>query len=184
MPTSSRGQPSDVLLQKKYVPFGLTDVEYKQIQDAEAAKKASMNYGAFGPRFSRVSRPRGDWLLAPNLWTRGIVSSLDPKESDNGTLGARGGKFKPLATLLVAYAALSTVALVVKLFAARLWSPSSRLSISRTSYAFIELIAAGLWTTAYEARRRSNTVCAIRRSAIRLAATLVWGALVSVTLLR
>lgn len=58
-----------------YVPDGLSPEEYARIKREEATRLKSMNFGKFGPRFLKSSRPEGDWFLMPSLWTRGFDSN-------------------------------------------------------------------------------------------------------------
>lgn len=57
-----------------YVPDGLTSEQYIRIKQEEIARKASMDYGAWGPRFKRTNTPGGDWMIMPQLWTHGFMA--------------------------------------------------------------------------------------------------------------
>jgi hypothetical protein len=59
---------------QSYVPDGLSADEYSQLKQQEAARRAAMKYGAWGPRFQRSERPTGDWMVMPQLWTQGAVA--------------------------------------------------------------------------------------------------------------
>jgi hypothetical protein len=76
--------------EKGYVPDGLTPEEYAQIKKREQQELASKDFGAFGPRFKKSSRPQGDWFLAPTLWTSGFqLSEINGASSGPPSLGAR-----------------------------------------------------------------------------------------------
>lgn len=62
-------------LLEAYVPDGLSPEEYTKIKEEEAATLKSKDYGRFGPRFLKASRPSGDWFLNPSLWTGGFDSN-------------------------------------------------------------------------------------------------------------
>lgn len=73
-----------------YVPSGLSADEYQRIRQMEAAADAKKDYGAWGPRFAKGSRPDGDWLLLPQLWTSGVPenaqrTAVDANEPTTGT---------------------------------------------------------------------------------------------------
>lgn len=55
-----------------YVPSGLTPQEYAKIKKQEQEVLSKMNFGAFGPRFQNMDRPKGDWMILPRLWTHGF----------------------------------------------------------------------------------------------------------------
>ena len=69
---------------KPYVPDGLTDDEYAAIKKREAEQRKNKDFGAFGPRWSRSTRPDGDWMLMRSLWTRGFDSNAPAIDSGNG----------------------------------------------------------------------------------------------------
>lgn len=60
-----------------YVPSGLSPEQYNAIKKGEAAKQATMDFGAWGPRFKRSDAPDGDWMVNANLWVRGFASTSD-----------------------------------------------------------------------------------------------------------
>lgn len=68
-----------------YVPDGLTPEQYAKIKKEELDKKKKMDYGAWGPRFSKSGRPDGDWMVIPSLWTSGFASNSN--YSNRPTLG-------------------------------------------------------------------------------------------------
>ena len=72
---------------KPYVPSGMTAAEYAAIKKREADEQKKLNFGAFGPRFSRQSRPSGDWMLQKSLWTRGFDSNA-PAVNGSGGVGS------------------------------------------------------------------------------------------------
>ena len=55
-----------------YVPSGLTEKEWNEIKRKERQELEKKEFGAWGPRFARSERPDGDWMITPNLWTRGF----------------------------------------------------------------------------------------------------------------
>lgn len=69
---------------KPYVPDGLTDNEYATIKKREAEQTKNKDFGAFGPRWSRSTRPDGDWMLMRSLWTRGFDSNAPAIDSGDG----------------------------------------------------------------------------------------------------
>lgn len=76
---------------KPYVPDGLTDNEYAVIKKREAEEQREKNFAAFGPRWSRQTRPDGDWMLMRSLWTSGFdsnapaINSGDSKNIDDNS---------------------------------------------------------------------------------------------------
>ena len=72
---------------KPYVPSGMTAAEYAAIKKREAGEQKKLNFGAFGPRWSRESRPGGDWMLMQSLWTRGFDSNA-PAVNGSGGIGS------------------------------------------------------------------------------------------------
>jgi hypothetical protein len=56
-----------------YVPSGMTLEEYQALKQKETLEESKKNYGAWGPRFARSSRPQGDWMVLSRLWTHGTV---------------------------------------------------------------------------------------------------------------
>ena len=69
---------------KPYVPDGLTDDEYAAIKKREAEQTRNKDFGAFGPRWSRSTRPDGDWMLMRSLWTRGFDSNAPAIDNGDG----------------------------------------------------------------------------------------------------
>mmetsp|Transcript_26096 Transcript_26096/g.71888 ORF Transcript_26096/g.71888 Transcript_26096/m.71888 type:complete len:287 (+) Transcript_26096:102-962(+) len=70
----------------QYIPDGLTESQYQQIKKEESKAEANKDYGAWGPRFQRdKERPDGDWMLQPQLWTRGTV--VDPRQQQQQQFG-------------------------------------------------------------------------------------------------
>ena len=69
---------------KPYVPDGLTENEYAAIRRREAEEQKSKNFGAFGPRWSRQTRPDGDWMLMRSLWTSGFDSNAPAINGGDG----------------------------------------------------------------------------------------------------
>ena len=69
---------------KPYVPDGLTDNEYAAIKKREAEQIKNKDFGAFGPRWNRESRPDGDWMLMRSLWTRGFDSNAPAIDNGDG----------------------------------------------------------------------------------------------------
>lgn len=72
---------------KPYVPSGMTAAEYAATKKREADEQKKLNFGAFGPRWSRESRPGGDWMLMQSLWTRGFDSNA-PAVNGSGGIGS------------------------------------------------------------------------------------------------
>lgn len=75
-----------------YVPDGLSPEEYSKIKKEEAARLKSKDYGRFGPRFLKASRPGGDWFLNQSLWTGGFDSNrrmFNNNNDDNESLFVR-----------------------------------------------------------------------------------------------
>ena len=66
-----------------YVPDGLSPEEYSKIKKEEAARLKSKDYGRFGPRFLKASRPGGDWFLNQSLWTGGFDSNRRMSNNNN-----------------------------------------------------------------------------------------------------
>jgi hypothetical protein len=60
-------------LPQPYVPSGMTLEEYQALKQKETLDESKKNYGAWGPRFARSSRPEGDWMVLSRLWTHGAV---------------------------------------------------------------------------------------------------------------
>ncbi|CAB9528446.1 expressed unknown protein [Seminavis robusta] len=60
-----------------YVPSGMSPEQYAQIKKTEAAKAASMDFGAWGPRFKQTAAPGGDWMVNTNLWVKGFQQQRD-----------------------------------------------------------------------------------------------------------
>lgn len=58
-----------------YVPSGLTREQYEKIKKEERDKQKKMNFGAWGPRFSKSDRPTGDWMVVPSLWVSGFTNN-------------------------------------------------------------------------------------------------------------
>lgn len=58
-----------------YVPSGLTREQYEKIKKEERDKQKKMNFGAWGPRFSKSDRPTGDWMVVPSLWVTGFTNN-------------------------------------------------------------------------------------------------------------
>lgn len=77
----------------QYVPSGLTAKEYAKIKGGERKKRSKMDFGAWGPRFSRSARPDGDWMTQSSLWTSGFT--IGTQEPINGDVGkfTRGREF-------------------------------------------------------------------------------------------
>ena len=73
-----------VMNSKPYVPDGLTDNEYAAIKKREAEQVKNKDFGAFGPRWNRESRPDGDWMLMRSLWTRGFDSNAPSIDNGDG----------------------------------------------------------------------------------------------------
>jgi len=104
---------------KPYVPSGMTAAEYAAIKKREADEQKKLNFGAFGPRFSRQSRPSGDWMLQKSLWTRGFDSNASAVNGSGGTDDSRGARFGRLSrnapvlfvTYLIAVAVFTCVRL-------------------------------------------------------------------------
>ena len=71
-----------------YVPSGLSPQEYAKIKKQEQDELSTMNFGAFGPRFHNMDRPKGDWMILPRLWTHGfgIPSSAASASEANSKL--------------------------------------------------------------------------------------------------
>lgn len=72
---------------KPYAPSGMSAAEYAAIKKREADEQKKLNFGAFGPRWSRESRPGGDWMLMQSLWTRGFDSNA-PAVNGSGGIGS------------------------------------------------------------------------------------------------
>ena len=72
---------SDLHGSRQYVPDGLTPEEYSQIKKKEREKIAKMDFGAFGPRFRKDVRPRGDWFLMSSLWTTGFQTNAPSSDA-------------------------------------------------------------------------------------------------------
>mmetsp|Transcript_28880 Transcript_28880/g.83825 ORF Transcript_28880/g.83825 Transcript_28880/m.83825 type:complete len:273 (+) Transcript_28880:146-964(+) len=70
---------------KPYVPSGMTAAEFAAIKKRESDEQKSLNFGAFGPRWSRQSRPDGDWMLMRSLWTRGFDSNAPSVDGSGGS---------------------------------------------------------------------------------------------------
>ena len=84
---------------KPYVPSGMTAAEFAAIKKRESDEQKSLNFGAFGPRWSRQSRPDGDWMLMRSLWTRGFDSNAPSVDGSGGsTVGGNDGQ-KSLAEI-------------------------------------------------------------------------------------
>ena len=73
-----------------YVPSGMSREEYSAIRKKEVDREKKMNYGAWGPRFFRIDRPDGDWMVMPNLWTFGQVDNAS-QPFNNGVDGESNG---------------------------------------------------------------------------------------------
>ena len=107
---------------KPYVPSGMTAAEYAAIKKREADEQKKLNFAAFGPRWSRQSRPGGDWMLMQSLWTRGFDSNA-PAVNGSGGIGStndsRGALFGRLLRnapiLFVTYLIAVTVVTCVRL---------------------------------------------------------------------
>ena len=54
-----------------YIPSGLTREQWENIQKKEKSEQMSKDYSHFGPRFQKIERPDGDWMVLPKLWTGG-----------------------------------------------------------------------------------------------------------------
>lgn len=75
-----------------YVPSGLTEEEYQELKRKEREANEKKDFGAWGPKFARSSRPKGDWLLQPTLWTKGFSGQDDkkvPRMIFQGSVGNR-----------------------------------------------------------------------------------------------
>jgi len=90
-----------------YVPDGLTPEQYSKLKRDEQNELAKKDFGAWGPRFRRSSRPDGDWFVMPSLWTGGFQvnrnisgSNMSPS-SPPAKLGALMRKYGP--SFLLAY---------------------------------------------------------------------------------
>ena len=60
---------------KPYIPYGLTEEQYRTIKQNELAQKRSMNLGAWGPQFKRMTpHPDNNWFNIPTLWTNGYTA--------------------------------------------------------------------------------------------------------------
>lgn len=88
----NNSKPGDEWRQSRgtgYVPLGLTAEEYKKIKAKERKSLQSKNLGMWGPRFSQSSRPDGDWMVQPKLWTQGFNSQRTNLQSSTSN-GANG----------------------------------------------------------------------------------------------
>jgi hypothetical protein len=72
---------------RPYTPDGLTAAQYNKILKKEKAVLAKKDFGAFGPRFLKAARPRGDWLLMKGLWTNGFQANSVAGGADGGGNG-------------------------------------------------------------------------------------------------
>lgn len=64
-----------------YIPSGLSAKEWEDIKRKEQKQMKNKDLGAWGPRFAKSEVPTGDWMVTPNLWTRGF--STQPNVSSN-----------------------------------------------------------------------------------------------------
>lgn len=80
-----------------YVPSGLSREQYNKLKKKEADDLRKMDFASWGPRFKRDSRPDGDWMVMPSLWTNGFNAQPDLA---NGQALNSFGPIQQIATIL------------------------------------------------------------------------------------
>lgn len=119
------------LFDKEYVPSGLTKEQYASIRKQEAEEEAKKDYGAWGPRFLKGSRPEGDWMVMPSLWTGGYDSnSKNAVVSGDKPSGARTVPSTVLVTIVSNFRRLAP-ALALQLIL--LWAVTASRGVTRSA---------------------------------------------------
>jgi len=118
----------------QYVPSGLTAEEYAKIKDGERKKRNKMDFGAWGPRFSKSARPEGDWMTMPSLWTNGFAITQESMGGDVGRF-ARSREF--ILQLLPSY--LLSIILIESLCTAAYLMKSKIPAFSTLAVAILKL---------------------------------------------
>jgi hypothetical protein len=101
-----------------YVPSGLTPEEYQAIKEKEQLELSNKKFGLWGPKFLPSTRPNGDWMAMPSLWTGGFDSNSN--NNFNDYLSPRNGGWvtklrRIIPTFVVACTAVECIAVVCTL---------------------------------------------------------------------
>ncbi|KAL3939479.1 MAG: hypothetical protein SGBAC_005808 [Bacillariaceae sp.] len=121
----------------QYIPSGMTLKEYNQLKQTELDAESAKNYGAWGPRFARSSRPNGDWMAMPQLWTQGAVDG--PMLNTNNNTGKNGepsrlqGFVQKIPALILATVLFDSVVTAVTMYKTATAEPWTRFDMIRVA---------------------------------------------------
>jgi len=129
-----------------YTPSGLSPEEYAKIKQSESDELSKKNFGAWGPRFKRSSRPDGDWMVMSNLWTRGFDSNASALNGGDADVSGAGGKVSRLIRVfgpafLLSYLVVTAFSTCVGLTKAAVSGSSEAKSISALFQLAVRLIS-------------------------------------------
>lgn len=71
-----------------YVPSGLTKEQYAEIKQVERNDLKTKDFASWGPKFAKSTRPDGDWMTLPSLWTGGFNGNQDKTGNRKNTNGS------------------------------------------------------------------------------------------------